>query len=120
MSRKIIGNRFKNLIAIAISLIAALFNWRISLGFLLGIAFSRIHMILLSARLNAILDSSLKDKEPNAFLVFFGGIIDLLVLAIPLAISYFLGGYFHWLGVGIGLLFEKLLMYISALLKKDV
>lgn len=107
------------LIILAIALGAVLINWRIAIGIAVGFVFSRFHMFMLSLRMNSIIDSSLDKGSANAFLIFFGGIIDTVILLIPFVLAYLFPMFIHWIGLAIGLLYDKMFLYISSLTKKE-
>ena len=85
------------------------FDFRVTLGVLLGYAFSLLHQRFLEYRMDAVL----KNREVTSW-TYFGNILSLLLLAVPLLIPFLLPQVFHWAGALIGLLYRKYYLYISA------
>ena len=93
--------------------IFAIYDYRISLGIVLGYLFSLIHSKLIASRFNALFDNQRVKTT-----VYFGFLLDLIVLCIPIAIAMLLPKIFHFFGVFIGLMFEKYSLYFEAFRKK--
>ena len=94
---------------IVVGAIALLFDFRITLGLLLGFAFSLLHQRFLEYRTDRILSSA-----SVGVLAYIGGVLSLLLLALPLLLSFFLPGVFHWGGVFVGLMNRKFVLYFES------
>ena len=85
------------------------FDFRISLGMLLGALFSFLQMKLITVRTDGILR-----RRKAGFLVFLSSFLSVAAMAIPLAITFLLPEVFSWIGTFIGMIFGKMFLYISA------
>lgn len=99
----------KKLVLIVIILVSAIIDWRISVGIIVGYPFSLLHSWLLKARF-----SSLTTHKAGLNKAGLG----LLVLAMPMLISMLLPQYVHFIGVFIGLIYEKYSLYVQSIRNK--
>lgn len=98
------------LIAIVISLIFLFIDYKISIGVLVGYGFSYLNYKLIEYRYNHL-------ESYNASF-FLGTLVCILVLAIPLIISFLIPSVLNWIGVMIGLLIIRTRLIIEAFVKK--
>ncbi|MBQ1508378.1 MAG: ATP synthase subunit I [Erysipelotrichaceae bacterium] len=94
---------------IVVGAIALLFDFRITLGILLGLVFSVLHQRFLEYRTDRILSAA-----SVGVLAYLGSLLSLLLLALPLLISFLLPGVFHWGGVFVGLMYRKFVLYFES------
>ncbi len=92
-----------------IFVLTLLFDYRISLGLLLGVLFSYLQVKLITVRADGILR-----RRKAGFLVFLSSILSVAAMAIPLLITFLLPDIFSWIGTFIGMIYGKMYLYISA------
>lgn len=94
--------------------LSALYDWRISTGIVIGYFFAFIHSKFLAYRFNKMFDA----RKTSIFLITMGSLLGMMILVIPIALSFVLPSAFHFIGVFIGLTFNKYYLYIGSFKKK--
>ncbi|MFV0379665.1 MAG: hypothetical protein ACK5KQ_02420 [Anaerorhabdus sp.] len=98
------------LCGIGLSIIAIFFDYRYSLSIMLGVLVSMIHLNRLNRNItNGLANRSGKGKW------FMMITTDLLLLAAPFIIAAMLPKYFDLIGVAVGLIINKVIIYIIGL-----
>ena len=91
-----------------IILLFVIVDYKIALGILIGFLFALINKKLLTYRINHLMES-----KKVSLLARFGGFISILLLSIPLLLSFLYPNILSWIGAFIGLLFDKLFLYLK-------
>lgn len=104
----------KSYFLLIVTIVIFLFiDWRISTGIVLAYPFSYFQSKLITLRFTKPAEGG------RALLVAFGFFIDLLILAVPMIITGFFNEYFSFIGVFIGLIFEKYYLFFRVLVIKE-
>ena len=103
------NKKIKYYILLGILLISLVINYHITLGFILGYIFYIIYQKILILRIDYIIKANKVD-----IIIYLINLFGLILLAIPLLISMLYPQIFHWLGVFMGLVFDKLFIYINS------
>ena len=99
------------LVLIVITVIAAIIDWRIALGILIGYLFSLLHSGFLKVRFGNLTSGGVKLR------VYLGLLVSFMIFACPMLIAMLLPQYVHFIGVFIGLMFPKYAMYVQVFKK---
>lgn len=94
--------------------IGLFFDYRISLGLLLGTIVSILHLAKLEQNITAGLSNN---RKVGGWIFMF--VIDLVILAIPFVLAILLPQVFNLFGVAIGLLLNKVVIYGMNLFGKE-
>lgn len=95
-------------------IIGFLFDYRISLGLLLGTIVSILHLAKLEQNITAGLSNN---RKVGGWIFMF--MIDLVILAIPFVLAIVFPQVFNLFGVAIGLLLNKVVIYGMNLFGKE-
>lgn len=101
------------LFGLIIAIALMFFNYRWSLGFLLGFAFSFITIQITESQIDSVLF-----YQKKGFRNYLGFILGNMVFIIPFLIAIFLNNYFDVIFVAFGLLFFKYYMFVSEIFFK--
>ena len=96
------------ILVLALSLILYFVNYKIALGLLLGFIFDFLYNIFMSNTLTEIISSSGQSK----FMITIKIILNLSLIIIPLILCFSIPSMFHFVGVFIGLVINKLCFVI--------
>lgn len=96
------------LIGLIIAIALMVFNYRWSLGFLLGFAFSFITVKRTEAQVDAVLF-----YQKKGLMLYLGFILGNLIYVIPFVVSLLLNDYFDIIFVAFGLLFFKYYIFVT-------
>lgn len=96
------------LIGLIIAVALMVFNYRWSLGFLLGFAFSFITVKRIESQIDSILFF-----QKKGFMTYLSFIVGNLIYVIPFVVSLLFNDYFEILFVAFGLLFFKYFIFVS-------
>ena len=89
-------------------------DWRISVGIILGMAFSDLQIFLINKTINTAVSSG--ENGPGFYRQFF---IRLLLMSLPMLMGFMLPEYVNiWGAVG-GLMINKAALYIYGVLNKE-
>lgn len=94
--------------------IGLFFDYRISLGLLLGTVVSIFHLDRLEKNITAGMSA---ERKVGGWILMF--VFDLLVLAIPFVLAILIPQVFNLFGVAIGLLLNKVVIYGMNLFGKE-
>ena len=98
------------IISLVLTLLFLFLDYKISLGIVLGFIFSILNYRLIEYRY--------QNLDSYNIWVVIGSLICILLLGIPLLISFLLSNIFSYIGVMIGLLIIKVKLIIEAFVKK--
>lgn len=98
------------LIVVLLALLFLFLDYKISLGIILGFIFSMLNYRLIEYRY--------KNMDTYNIWSILGSLICILILGVPLLISFLLPNIFNYIGVMIGLLIIKTKLIIEAFVKK--
>lgn len=98
------------IIVLVLALLLLFLDYKISLGVILGFIFSVLNYRLIEYRY--------MNMDAYNALSILGSLICILLLGIPLLISFLLPNIFSYIGVMIGLLVIKVKLIIEAFVKK--
>ncbi|MEG0077152.1 ATP synthase subunit I [Anaerorhabdus sp.] len=97
-----------------IMVVGLFFNYRFSLGVLLGTSVSVLHLMRLERNITQGLDSK---KKLGGWIFMF--LTDLIMLAIPLMLAVMLPQIFDLIGAAVGLLLNKFVIYGMNIRRKE-
>lgn len=97
-------------IALFLAVAFLFINFRISIGIIVGYAFSYLNYKTIEYRYNNL-------EVVNIF-TYLGSLLSVGVLILPLVISFLIPTVLNWIGVVIGLLINKIRLIIGAFLNK--
>ncbi|MEG0240576.1 hypothetical protein [Anaerorhabdus sp.] len=97
-----------------IMVVGLFFNYRFSLGVLLGTSVSVLHLMRLEGNITQGLDSK---KKLGGWIFMF--LTDLIMLAIPLMLAVMLPQIFDLIGAAVGLLLNKFVIYGMNIRRKE-
>lgn len=105
---------FSSIFGLLISVICLFFNWKISTGIIIGILSSFIYFYLLNGSFKINEDGSI---DKGGIVKYF---IRIIVIALPLFLSYILPEYFNIFGAFAGVMIFRIVMIIFFFKKKGV
>ncbi len=101
-----------NIALIVVTAVAAIIDWRVAVGIILGYLFSLVHSWVLKLRFGSLNPTRVKLGA------YLGVLFGLIVLAIPMLIAMLLPQFVHFFGVFIGLVYQKYTLYVQAIRNK--
>lgn len=101
-----------NIALIVVTAVAAIIDWRVAIGIILGYLFSLVHSWVLKLRFGSLNPTRVKLGA------YLGVLFGLIVLAIPMLIAMLLPQFVHFFGVFIGLVYQKYTLYVQAIRNK--
>ncbi|MBQ3375089.1 MAG: ATP synthase subunit I [Erysipelotrichaceae bacterium] len=111
MEKKIL--HISEICGLVIAALFCFFNWRISRGIVLGLAFFRLYFFLLSTSMS----EAMSEQSASAGTVLIYSIGRMVAMALPLLIGVLLPQYFHIIGCFIGFMIFKIAAIIAAVRK---
>ena len=104
---------FSSIVSVIASLVCIFFDWRISTGIILGTISSFLYFYLL----NKFVKVSMEGNVSKGSVVF--SILRIFILALPLAVAYFLPTVFNFFGAFAGVMIFRLIMIIIFFKNKE-
>jgi hypothetical protein len=92
-----------------VAVACAPFWYQLSVGLVLGYVCSLLHLRLLSYRVDRILK-----QDRVGVLAYLGPLLGLAVLACPLYAAFAFPEHISWIGVFIGMMARKVMLYVQA------
>ena len=110
MDRKILN--LSSICGLILSAVFLLFNWRMTVGTLLGLAIFRLYFYLLSRSIIDLIDA---DISGNAF----DKMVRLVILILPLLAGFLFPDYISFWGAFVGLMAFKITAVIYSIIYRD-
>ena len=99
-----------SLIVLVLSIILLFADYKLSIGIVFGFLFSILNFKIIEYRYNHL--------ETYGPLFFIGSLVSIMVLAIPLVLSFIYPSFMNYIGVVIGLMILRIRLIIEAFISK--